>query len=328
MKIALINVMNKSKNFAMNKDLNGGFGTADDYGYSFTSKILRFIKKNSIKLPVIEIAYLQEIFKEKGYEVSYFEGKLPETYFDLILIYGTIVDYKNENKVCQVLKKTFPKSKIGFFGPFVKIKPDLFKSGDFNICGESEYFFIYKFKSENQLQGHITVSEKIDLDDLPLPSFDNFPINSYSYFPAIKQKPFLVLQASRGCPYSCRFYCTYGEYQGSKVRLRSVKKIVKDIVYLQKKYNIKGIQFRDPTFGLIPNFIEDFCKELKETYVNIKWGMETRLDLLNEEKIKKMFEVGLRNINVGIETNDINIAKKNKRLLIQKNHQENIIKFC
>ncbi len=40
-----------------------------------------------------------------------------------------------------------------------------------------------------------------------------------------------------------------------------------------------------------------------------------------------MFDVGLRNINIGIETTDINIANKNKRLLSNINHQEEIIKY-
>ena len=43
MKIALVNVINLEKKTAMNKDLNGGFGTCDDYGNSITSKILKFI---------------------------------------------------------------------------------------------------------------------------------------------------------------------------------------------------------------------------------------------------------------------------------------------
>ena len=46
--------------------------------------------------------------------------------------------------------------------------------------------------------------------------------------------------------------------------------------------------------------------------------METRLDLLDEDNLQQMFAVGLRNINVGIETPNSAIAKINKRPLVEK----------
>jgi radical SAM superfamily enzyme YgiQ (UPF0313 family) len=62
--------------------------------------------------------------------------------------------------------------------------------------------------------------------------------------------------------------------------------------------------------------------------VKIIWGMETRLDLLNEESLTNMYDVGLRNINVGIETFDADIAKSNRRLLVEETHQDKIVAFC
>ena len=328
--IALVHPVNKEKNYAMNKDLNGGFGTADDYGNSLSSRIIRLIKKRSIRLPIVSFAFLQALFKEDGHNVKYFEENLPEkdSDYDLILVYGTVVDFKNENSTCRLLKERFPKAKVGFFGPFPSRNPEIFNSGDFVLMGESESFFMNDFKSLDQLKGNVFVSSLTDMDKLPSPDFTGFPLKKYGYSPAISEKPFLVLQASKGCPYSCRFYCTYGEYQGPKIRQRSAKKVVDDILDLQNKYGVKGIQFRDPVFGLFPKFIDEFCDELKRRNVKIAWGMETRLDLLNENNLTKMFEVGLRNVNVGIETSDPEIAKLNKRGLIEENHQEKIIKIC
>ena len=330
LKIALVNATNRDKDNAMNKDLNGGFGTADDYGNSMSSRIIRLIKKRSIRLPIVSFAFLQALFKEQGHNVKYFEENLPERdcEYDLILVYGTVVDFKNENNACRLLKERFPEAKVGFFGPFPSRNPELFNSGDFVLLGESESFFMNDFKDLKQLNGKVFVSSLTDMDKLPSPDFTGFPLNKYGYSPAISEKPFLVLQASKGCPYSCRFYCTYGEYQGPKIRQRSAGKVVDDILNLQERYGVKGIQFRDPVFGLFPKFIDEFCEELKRRNVRIVWGMETRLDLLNETNLTKMFEVGLRNVNVGIETSDPEIARLNKRGLIEENHQEKIIKFC
>ena len=325
--IALVNVTNKNKKTAMNKDLNGGFGTSDNYGNSFFSKLIKILKRRSIKLPIISFAHLQAIFKKNHY-VKYFEGTLPKQNFDIILIYGTIVDYKHEKLTFKIIKKKYPNAKVGFFGPFPSTMPEFFKEADFVIEGEPEYFFMEEFKNINQLKGIIKVSSQVDMDSLPSPNYDGFPINTYSYFPAISKKPFLVLQASKGCPYSCRYYCAYGQLQGSKIRQRSAKKVAEDMEYLKDNYKVEGIQFRDPTFGMPKNFLKELYIELKKKNLKIEWGMETRLDLLNKEIITELHEVGLRNINIGIETPDPHIAKINRRLLVEINHQEEIIRFC
>ncbi len=329
-KVALMETTNPKTMSAMNKDLNGGFGTKDHYGDSITSKILMWIKKRGVKLPVITMAYLQAIFKANGSNVNYYEEFIPSNkpHPDLILIYGSIVDYENENEKAKNLKKLFPLSRVGFIGPFPSTYPQLFDSVDFVLQGEPEAYFLNEFEGIDMLTGIVKVQSQVDMDALPTPDFDSFPIHKYNYKPLINKTPFLVLQASKGCPYSCRFYCVYGEYQGAKIRQRSAKKVVDDMETLQRKYKVKGIQFRDPLFGVKKNFIAEFVAELAERKLNITWGMETRLDLLDESSLTEMYKVGLRNINVGIETFDLTIAKNNKRLLVEEAHQNRLISFC
>lgn len=330
MNIALVQVINHTAKSAVNKDLNGGFGTKDHYGKSLTSGLLMWVKKKGVKLPIISLAHLQAILKDKGHNVKYYEGSLPKKKeeLDLILVYGSIVDYVNENAQAKELKYTFPKAKIGFIGPFPSLHPELFTTVDFVLQGEPEAFFMHEFNGLDQLKGIIKIQAIVDMDALPSPDYDGFPIADYNYRPLINKTPFVVLQSSKGCPYSCRFYCVYGEFQGARIRQRSAKKVVDDIETLQKKYKIRGIQFRDPLFGLKKNFINEFVDELTARNINITWGIETRLDLLNEENLAKMFNAGLRNINVGIETSNALIAKNNRRLLVAESHQNKIVRFC
>ena len=104
--------------------------------------------------------------------------------------------------------------------------------------------------------------------------------------------------------------------------------MVDDIEHLQDKYGIRGIQFRDPLFGVNKQFLADFIDEMRNRKIRLTWGMETRLDLLNEENLVAMYGVGLRNINVGIETFDEKVAKANRRLLVEESHQDKIVRFC
>ncbi len=328
MKIALLNVINKNKKGAMNKDLAGGMGTRSNFGSSFILKLLSSVKEKSIKLPIISFAFLQAILKEKGNDVHYLESDFIDDKYNLVLIYGSIVDFRYENEIVKKIKEKYANIKVGFFGSFPTIRPDLFTEADFVIKGEVESFFLYEFKNIENLPKIVEVKKLLNLDDLPTPNFDNFPIKDYSYFPAIKEKPFLVLQASKGCPYSCFYYCPYAAIQGSQYRIRSAEKLVKDIFYLVNKYKIKGLQFRDPTFGINKEQVKEFCSGLLNKKIKIKFGIETRLDLLDKEILLLMFKAGLRNINVGIETVEKDIAKLNKRKSIAMNHQEEIIKFC
>ncbi|MBS3079631.1 radical SAM protein [Candidatus Pacearchaeota archaeon] len=329
MKILLLNPINPNIKAAMNKDLAGGMGTLSNFGNSIFSRIISFVKKRGINIPILSYAYLQSIFLQQGHEVEYIENikNFPRKNYDLILIYGSIVDYKYENKICREIKKKCKNAKIGFFGSFPSIKPSLFL-GDFIIQGEAESYFLYEFKTLKNLGGLIKVKKPVDMNDLLTPNFNSFPIQKYSYFPAIKEKPLLTLQASRGCPYSCSYYCPYGTFQGAKYRTRNVYKVIEDIQQLIKKYKIKGLQFRDPTFGIDKRQLFQFIELMKENNIKIKFGIETRLDILDKKILKNLFEIGLRNINIGIETIDNNIARLNKRKLTEIKHQEEIINYC
>ena len=130
-----------------------------------------------------------------------------------------------------------------------------------------------EFTGTDRLKGRVKVSSLTNMDALPAPDFDGFPISKYSYRPLINKRPFLVLQASKGCPYSCRFYCVYGEAQGPKIRQRSASKVVDDIEHLQNKYGIRGIQFRDPLFGVNKQFLADFIDEMRHRKIRLNGGM-------------------------------------------------------
>ena len=192
--IAIIQVVNQTGKSAMNKDLNGGFGTKDHYGNSLTSKLLMWVKKKGVRLPVISLAHVQAILKDKGNSIKYYEGLLPEkeAELDLILIYGSIVDYINENAQALHLKHLFPKTKIGFIGPFPSQYPELFNTADFVLQGEPEAFFMNEFYALNQLTGVVKVQSVVDMEALPSPDYDGFPIADYNYRPLINKTPFIV----------------------------------------------------------------------------------------------------------------------------------------
>lgn len=329
MKIALLHSTNPSRKIALNKDLNGGLGTADAYGKSLGGRLLTFLKRKYISLPVISIAHIQAVLKRQGHQVEYFEDRLPVAASDVALIYGSMVDHSNENKVLREYKRRFPSDRVGVFGPFPARFPDRFPEGHFVIGGEAEAFFVdgqaERLLSEN---GLIDDHAALDLDDLPPPDYSGFPIHKYSYAPMLPRKPYVPLLASKGCPYSCRFYCTYGEYQGAKIRQRSAEHVYRDMRHLAATLGVRSVQFRDPLFGMSRMFVLDLCQRLISDPLDIEWGMETRADLLTPELLDRMRAAGLRSVNLGIETGDAAIAKANKRKLVADDHQTLIVRHA
>ena len=72
MKFLLLDVYPK-KPYRINKDQNGGYGTANNYGFgnSFISRILRKIVKDSVDFPPHYIVQTAGELIKNGYEVKY-----------------------------------------------------------------------------------------------------------------------------------------------------------------------------------------------------------------------------------------------------------------
>jgi len=268
-------------------------------------------------------AYLAAIFARAGHEVKYVEDKIEKA--DIVFLASSMVDYENEINWIKKIKASG--SKIGVIGPFAGQKPELYlRYADFVIVGEPESAAIKIASGEIDPKG--IIKEKIidDLDILPFPKWDIFPVSKYSYVPALRQKPFLPILSSRSCPYNCN-YCPY-LVMYSKYRMRSANNVLEEIKYLHDNFGIKAMLFRDPIFSLNRPRTERIIQGLINMDLGIRWACETRLDHLDEALLDLMYKAGVRVINVGVESSDYDILKKATRKPIEIEHQEKIIKYC
>jgi len=325
MKIALLHILAKNRATA-NKDVSGGFGAISEIGTSFLARAIENQKKKGDKLPLLSYPLYAAIFKKNNHEVSYHENTIPIG-ADLVVIHGSIIDFKNEVEFSKKIKKD-PRNKntkICFIGPFVSYHHNFFKKqSDIVIVGEpEEYFLNIKDKLET---GIIKTTPIENLDDLPFADWNLFDVNSFSYGPLITKTPFLTIQSSRGCPHSCHYYCPYTYYQGNRLRKRKIENVISEIKDLKKKHKIRGLQFRDPLFGSDKSDLKELCEAIKN--LSIDWGCETRLDLLDENTLIMMKNAGLTSINVGIESVNESVLRDSKRKPIKIVHQEKIAKIC
>lgn len=330
MKVVILNIKPRPGRKCINKDLAGGLGTGTWVGDSFLARVFEKVKKANVVLPELTNAYLLAIFKKAGWqtELVEIETVLPDLgKADLVLVGVSIVDCVHELEVVRALKERG--HYVGVFGAFATAMPDFWKEADFVIKGEPEAAAL-KILSQKELpRGIVEVEPLEDLDSLPYPDWSFFPIKKYSYSPALNKKPVLLMLASRGCPYSCIFYCPYAAINsGRRYRARSIGNVIAEIEHLVKKYQVKAIDFRDPIFSFDRSRTLEFCRQLAAKKFDLIWSCETRMDRLDEELLMKMKKAGLRHINVGIESFDEEVLKSSGRLPVAIEHQEKMLSFC
>lgn len=319
MNIALIEFAKKGDN----KDYNGGFGTTFDIYPSFKAWILKKTRLHYENFPTLIYAYISAIFKKYGHKVTYYKNKIPED-CDLALINVTAIRYKDEISALETISKS-GKYKCGVFGAFATLKKELFKDADFIITGEPENA-IGKIAKTGKIPSGVINSEPIkNTDNLPFPDWDIFNVKKFSYAPLLPGKPFVFMQRSRGCPYSCG-YCPHivlGKY-----RIRTIDNVISEMKYLKSKYNVKRVHFRDSCFYIEEKDIKNFSGKLIKKNLNIKWGIESRLDLLNKNVIDIMYDAGLRAVKVGIENASKKRLEMHGRIPPDIEHAKEIIDYC
>ena len=139
-----------------------------------------------------------------------------------------------------------------------------------------------------------------ELDSLPFPDWSGFPVADYRYFPLLKKQPFVLLQSSRGCPYACHF-CPYPIAQGLAFRARSPKSVVDEMQADVDRHGARSILFRDPTFSMDVARTKEIAKEIVRRGLQVEWGIETRLDRLDDELVDLLAKAGCRSLEFGVD---------------------------
>lgn len=166
----------------------------------------------------------------------------------------------------------------------------------------------------NPLRTHIE-----DLDLLPYPAWELFPMEKYSTDPRTHVKDNVVetmILATRGCPNQCTFCSSRTERNlGSKYRMREPKLVVDEMVFMNKKHGSEVFAFMDLAFPLIKKHAVAFCNELIKLNLGnkFKWITECRVKPLDEETLMLMKEAGCVRVCFGIESGNNEILKSIKK---------------
>lgn len=164
-----------------------------------------------------------------------------------------------------------------------------------------------------------------DIDVLPLPAYDLFPMEKYvghTYW-----ENFCELFTSRGCPGGCSFCYEWSQYDPRfpkdfvSWRSHSAGRIVDELEALTRRFKVKTVVFQDDAFNVNPKMVEDVCKGILEKNIKINWVILGRADdwARQENLIPLMKKAGMFMGLVGIEVgNDAELSKLGKGVTVSQ----------
>jgi len=143
-----------------------------------------------------------------------------------------------------------------------------------------------------------------DLDSLPMParhlvSAEKYKIGNLNNFIYVNRgkKQLRQMFTSRGCVYSCLFCVVHKKY-----RTRSPSAVVDEIEHLIRDYNTGYIFMMDSLFIADKNRVVGICKEILDRKIDIRWGCEGHINIIDRELLGWMEKAGCYEIHFGIES--------------------------
>jgi len=252
------------------------------------------------------------------------------TTFDLIGITVFSPVYYEVIDIFEKIKKTNSKVPVCLGGPYVTtIMEDVFKKtpADYAIYGEGEITFselIFHLKGDlniSDINGLMCKNDKgfivsnpvrkkiIDLNSLPLPAYDLFPMKRY---------PLHRMVTSRGCPFACA-WCNSSSIWDQTYRSFDAENMINEVEFLIKDYGKKIFVFGDNSFNVDLIRLGTFCDLLIQKKIDILWSASIRADIMTPEIAHKMKKAGCYNVSIGIESANNEILQKiGKKTSIEK----------
>jgi anaerobic magnesium-protoporphyrin IX monomethyl ester cyclase len=296
------------------------------------------------------IAYLGAVAEKAGHTViaidcqaekltpETFRSRIAATSSDIIGVTATTLLYKSAMKLVTIAKEEQPNATTvlgGSHGTFwdknaLKEYPAL----DVVVRREGEQTLVElaeKLEAQTNLSGVLGITyrdgDKIvrnpdrpfieDLDSLPFPAHHLLPLENLKH----NGKIIFPLVSSRGCVYWCDF-CSTVRMFGRGYRWRSAKNVVDEMELIHDRYGVDQVTFYDDAFSVNRERVIEICRELHTRKLKLKWDCGTRVDMVDRELLKTMYDAGCFAVWLGVESgSELILGAMNKKIKIDQTRQ-------
>lgn len=242
-------------------------------------------------------------------------AKLQKIKFDTIITYaGMVHNHEIHLDLIRHLRHSYPKT------PIITLE-NTQQVTSYVLSEVADQFFaagtttIYTGEPENNLdkvvlkniRGIFKSKTIMDLDSLPFPAWDLFPVDGYwslGYAHGPKTfKKYLPMYTSRGCPFGCAF-CTIPALNARLWRGRSGKNVVDEIEHWYRKWGIREFHFEDVNPAMVSSRMADISNEIIRRHLPVIWKIVsgTKVEAVKPEVIPLMAQAGCRYISISPES--------------------------
>lgn len=309
-----------------------------------TAKILR--TASGITQP-LSIGYIASFLIKKGISVAIIDNDIENLSNDelkdrikklnpiCVGITVTTSSTVTSIEIAKIVKNISNKIKVILGGIQATTLPQLLlenKEVDVCVIGEGEITTFellqsFKFNEKNiheikgiayKEEGKIIFTESRDLienlNTLPFPAYELLPMKLYT-LPASRRLtdyPVASIITSRGCPYMCKF-CSHNTVFKNKVRFRSPENVLEEMKLLREKFNVREFVFWDDSILLNKERAKKIFNMIKKELPDIYFTCSSRVDHIDEEIAKLMYNAGCRMILFGAESGSQKILDSIKK---------------
>ncbi len=147
-----------------------------------------------------------------------------------------------------------------------------------------------------------------DLNKLPYPAWDLFPMDVYLQNPVVGVGRDVDVISSRGCPFDCGFcYKIFGR----QFRGRSAAHVVGEMEALKIKYDVDFISFQDDCFVIDKKRVYEICDliDRSKRLRGIRWSCNGRVTVCDDDLVRRMKASGCVSVAFGVESGSETILR-------------------
>lgn len=286
----------------------------------------------------------------QGLNVKEIISRIPSDTEAIVLYASLVITHQAVLRLLREIRKIFSvpmiileniHSVVGY--SLFTMREDFFRAGaDFLVLGDPEKRcaeildcigrkrmptsdgLIFKWKENQGKKGNTKIIVRPnktfpkDLDELPFPAWELFPIKNYwalDYSHAPITNSYLPLLTSRGCPSQCEF-CITPLLMGKIWRARSAKNVVNEIEQNIKRFGVREFHIEDFNPTVDKKRIMEICQEiiLRRLKVELKIVAGTKAETIDIFTLDWMKKAGFSYVSISPESGSKNVLEKMKKV--------------
>jgi radical SAM superfamily enzyme YgiQ (UPF0313 family) len=294
-------------------------------------RIAAVLEREGIPVEVLDLSgiqnYTDALMFHAGHSETEFYG-----------ITATTPQMPSASLLAGIIRRTKPEARIILGGPHPTLvlaackkekvlgrasraREELNKTFDVIVAGDGEQA-IFKAMEPNapkwidadDPKGLLFLTSE-ELTQLPFPARHLVDVESYHYYVDGERATSLIAQL--GCPFGCGFCGGRNSPMLRRVRMRTTKSVVDEVISLYRDYGVKGFMFYDDELNVNPRMIEmmnEIERAQKELGVQFRLRGFLKSQLFTDAQAEAMVKAGFRWVLVGFESGSERILTNiNKR---------------